>query len=49
MSQVSNSASENYAAWVGIDWADEQHAVALQAAGSDAVEQTPPGPNSRSD
>ena len=29
---------DQFAAWVGIDWADDQHAVALRAAGSDAIE-----------
>lgn len=32
---------DSYAAWVGIDWADQRHAVALRAAGGDAVEHTP--------
>lgn len=32
---------DQYAAWVGIDWADERHAVALRAAGSDVVERSP--------
>jgi transposase len=42
MTHVANSAPQSsYAAWVGIDWADEEHAVALRAAGSDQLERTP--------
>lgn len=33
-----NLAKQDFAAWVGIDWADETHAVALRAGGSESIE-----------
>ena len=38
--QISPSTNEPLAAFVGLDWADEKHAVALQAAGSQSKEHT---------
>lgn len=38
---ASTLTKDQYAAWVGIDWANDRHAVALRAAGSDAVERSP--------
>jgi transposase len=34
-------AKDQYAAFVGIDWATEQHVLALRASGSEAVERSP--------
>lgn len=36
-----NTPETSYAAWVGIDWADEEHAVALRTMESQAIERTP--------
>lgn len=34
-----NPPKPEFAAWIGIDWADQHHDVALRAAGSEAIEQ----------
>jgi hypothetical protein len=33
-----NSSNDEFAAWVGIDWADQQHAVCLRPAGCETNE-----------
>ena len=38
--QINSGANEPFAAFIGLDWADEKHAVALLAAGSQTKENT---------
>lgn len=38
---MTNTPETSYAAWVGIDWADEEHAVALRTIENQAIERTP--------
>ena len=38
--QISSNTNKPFAAFIGIDWADEKHAVVLQAADSQTKEPT---------
>jgi len=37
--QTDRANQQQYAAYIGLDWGDQQHAIALQAAGADQVEE----------
>ena len=38
MEATSEEVKVDYAAWIGLDWGSEKHAIALQAVGSSLVE-----------